>query len=259
MNTKLMAGVFLFLAIACRQRPTPTDNDDSTKVQKPITRIDTVTTLTDQTDSMLVFKSPNGKFYQVTIDSDTTAFTATRLDCTKDGFFGIKRKAAKTSIASGSASPYTVMSNFLKTLKPDSIMNKHPLINSSATNNRVAEEKRNVKLTRVFMYAISREDDNDYHLILGDAKGNYLTAECSGLPEQRSASYSRLEKPRNVLKSYFGSVCMANYRKFNPAVEVEVTGSLFFDTDHDAGTVGPLGMRPKTAWEIHPVTNIVFK
>jgi hypothetical protein len=40
---------------------------------------------------------------------------------------------------------------------------------------------------------------------------------------------------------------------------VKVTGSLFFDVDHKAGSVGPTGMRPKTAWEIHPVSDIQFE
>jgi hypothetical protein len=38
-----------------------------------------------------------------------------------------------------------------------------------------------------------------------------------------------------------------------------VEGALFFDVDHAAGVVGPTQptpMRPKTAWEIHPVTNV---
>jgi len=29
--------------------------------------------------------------------------------------------------------------------------------------------------------------------------------------------------------------------------------------DHAAGVVGPQGMRPSTAWEIHPVTKIEFE
>ena len=38
-----------------------------------------------------------------------------------------------------------------------------------------------------------------------------------------------------------------------------VCGSLFYDISHSPGTVGPQGLRPGTAWEIHPVTSIVFE
>ena len=44
-----------------------------------------------------------------------------------------------------------------------------------------------------------------------------------------------------------------------PANIVKIRGSIFFDTDHAAGTVGPTGFRPATAWEIHPVIYLEFQ
>jgi hypothetical protein len=255
----ILVCLIAFICLSCRERQLPDEKQDTTIVRKREVAIDTVTTLTDQPDTALVFKTPTGKYYRITYELVDSGITAARLDCTKDDFFGDHRKAAKTSIATGTFSSYTVLTNFLKTLKADSVMEKHPLIKPASTNNRVSDEKRNVKLTRVFMYAIKREDDNDYHIIIGDGKGNFLNVECSGLPPVGTTYYSRLSKARKQVKDFFGPVCMSAYRKFQPAMEVEVTGSLFFDIDHDAGAVGPVGLRPKTAWEVHPVTNIVFK
>jgi hypothetical protein len=51
----------------------------------------------------------------------------------------------------------------------------------------------------------------------------------------------------------------SSYRKYNHPIPVIVEGSLFFDIDHVAGVVGPQGMRPTTAWEIHPITKLVLQ
>ena len=66
---------------------------------------------------------------------------------------------------------------------------------------------------------------------------------------------------RTYLKNYFGStLCTSTgYTKFTPAIRVKLLkGSLFFDIDHTAGTVGPTGLRPNTAWEMHPIQAISF-
>jgi hypothetical protein len=45
---------------------------------------------------------------------------------------------------------------------------------------------------------------------------------------------------------------------------VRVTGSAFYDTDHEidlskgTGPVGPEGYKPGSTWEIHPVTSLEF-
>jgi hypothetical protein len=51
----------------------------------------------------------------------------------------------------------------------------------------------------------------------------------------------------------------SGYRKYTFPIPVVVDGSLFFDVDHAAGVVGPAGMRPQTAWEIHPVTRLALQ
>jgi hypothetical protein len=47
-----------------------------------------------------------------------------------------------------------------------------------------------------------------------------------------------------------------NYEAFTPPFPVDVTGSLLYDGDYMPGEVGPVGHRPQTTREIHPVTTI---
>ncbi len=101
-------------------------------------------------------------------------------------------------------------------------------------------------------------------MIIGDANssaGNLLNCEASGDPASSQSSYAAINAVRTYLKGYFGTdFCgQSGYTKFSPALHVSVLkGSLFFDIDHAAGTVGPLGLRPNTAWEMHPIHNITF-
>ena len=63
---------------------------------------------------------------------------------------------------------------------------------------RVDAENRNVRVTG-FIYAFKKEDDNDYHIILGDPLGTdppvYLNVEVSGIPVC-GAAVNRATLPR---------------------------------------------------------------
>jgi hypothetical protein len=129
---------------------------------------------------------------------------------------------------------------------------------------RVSDENRNRDITTSYLYAIARESDNDFHMIIGDANsaaGNLLNCEASGNPPSSQSSYTNINAVRSYLKTYFGTdFCgQSGYTKFTPAIRITVLkGSLFFDIDHAAGTVGPTGLRPNTAWEMHPIRTITF-
>jgi hypothetical protein len=86
-----------------------------------------------------------------------------------DNFAGTSRKAAKLSIAEATTEVFKDIKDLIKSLVSDKTMAKRkPPIATTAGSNRVAEEKRNVRV-RAFLYAASREDDNDFHLIIGRA------------------------------------------------------------------------------------------
>lgn len=188
-------------------------------------------------------------------------------DVTGEDYRGTARKAAKLSIADATAETFSDVSEFIATLPAHNAMVNHiPKITTTAGSNRVKEEKRNVKLT-AFLYAASREDDNDFHLIVGRAPGAappvYFTVELSGLPPSNSPAFPKLNAARNAFKGFFGSSLPgSSYDFYNPPIPVEVEGSLFFDMSHATGSrPGPATLRPKmpVVWEVHPITKIVFE
>lgn len=183
-----------------------------------------------------------------------------------DTFKGTSRKAAKLSIVAGTPDAFDDLKKLIDDLPPDKTMTKHvPPITTKSTSDRVIEEKRNV-LVQAFLYAASREDDNDFHLILGrDPKKApmYLTVELSGLPPKSSKHFKRLKKTRDDYKAFFSAnVPGMTYDFYDPPIPVEVQGSLFFDMSHAKGSKpGPKSLSNKipTIWEIHPISKIVFE
>jgi hypothetical protein len=137
-------------------------------------------------------------------------------------------------------------------------------IGREPTSDRVKDEKRNVQVTG-HIYAFKKESDNDYHVILGNAPdaatAQFLNVEVSGIPVGGTmANRSTLVGVRKEFKDAFGlgPNGPAGYTRLDPPVPVRISGSLFWDVDHAPGVVGPTGLRPKTAWEIHPVSQIEF-
>jgi len=184
-----------------------------------------------------------------------------------DTFTGTSRKAAKLSISSAPTESFDDLRDLLRTLPPKKEITGHkPPITTGANSKRVAAEDRNVRV-KAFLYAASREDDRDYHLIIGRARNKrqpmYMTVEISGLPPKSRKSYDRLRAAREAYKAFFGSdLPGTSYDFYDPPIPVEVEGSLFFDMSHATGQgPGPASLRKDipTVWEVHPVTDIVFE
>jgi hypothetical protein len=182
-----------------------------------------------------------------------------------DNFHGTDRKAAKTSISNGPTQTFADLAALFDSglLLPDKQMTKHhPAISKAETSDRVDEEQHNVVVT-AFLYASSKEPDNDFHCIFGaapDKPPQFLNVEVTALPLNGDAK-AQLKTVRDKFKEFFGpdNLPGSGYNKFDPPIPVKITGSIFFDIDHPAGAVGPTGLKPKTAWEIHPVTDIEFE
>jgi hypothetical protein len=84
-----------------------------------------------------------------------------------DSFRGTARRAAKLAIADAPLEAFGDLPSLIASLAPDRRMSSHrPPISDGPTSDRVDEEKRNIHV-RAFLYAASREDDNDFHLIIG--------------------------------------------------------------------------------------------
>src|SRR5207249_1238839 len=92
--------------------------------------------------------------------------------------------------------------------------------------------------------------------------GCLINVEVSGLPGSSSRDFATLKALRNKFLAFFDGSdpgTSRGYDKFDPPIPVTLTGSLFFDVDHRAGAVGPAGLKPDSAWEIHPLTDITFE
>ena len=102
-----------------------------------------------------------------TSQGDIAVSLAAAAPPTGDKFQGTDRKAAKLSIAKKKAESFADLRPLINSLTEESQMVHHvPKITRDSTMNRVDEEKRNVSV-RAFLYAASREADNDFHLIVG--------------------------------------------------------------------------------------------
>lgn len=184
-----------------------------------------------------------------------------------DDFSGKSRRSAKLSIASGPIEDFPDLHEMINTLPTITQMVHHnPPVTKVWNSKRVVEEQRNARL-RVWLYAASREDDNDFHLILGRAPGLtpriYMTMELSGLPPTDSPHFARLKGARDSFKHFFGNMMPgATYQHYDPPIPVEIEGSLFFDITHSSGPhPGPQKLRDNmpTIWEVHPISRIVFE
>jgi hypothetical protein len=186
-----------------------------------------------------------------------------------ENFRGTARRAAKISIADAELEEFDDLKDLITSLPDEEVMTDHdPPITVERTSDRVAEERRNVRV-RAFLYAASREDDNDLHLIVGRAPSLepvYMTMEVSGLPPSNTRHRATLKQARDDYKEFFQDHPLglpgASYDFYDPPIPVEIEGSLFFDMSHvTGGRPGPQDLRDDipTIWEVHPVTRIVFE
>jgi hypothetical protein len=174
-------------------------------------------------------------------------------------FRGKDRKTPKTTIATGALETFTNVEALIATLPLDDVMRNRTPPLTKQTDFRFPEENRNVRVT-AWVYAIKYEADQDWHLIVGtspqDSTPTYFNVEISGLPANNAPSYSKLRRVRQNLAEMFGfDLPASGYWEYEP-FRIIIEGSLFYDIDHPAGTVGPKATRPSTAWEIHPVTRL---
>ncbi|MCM3872924.1 MAG: hypothetical protein ND895_19765 [Pyrinomonadaceae bacterium] len=181
-----------------------------------------------------------------------------------DAFKGTARKAAKLSIANAPTKTFTDLKTLVNSLPKHEDMLKLK-IKTTATSDRVAQEKHNVR-GKVFLYAASREDDRDFHLILGRDPDSspevYMTMELSGLPPESKPSFAKLKAARDAFKAFFGADLPGlSYDFYDPPIPVRIEGSLFWDASHAKGSrPGPKSLKSRmpVVWEVHPITKITF-
>src|SRR5437879_5649472 len=179
-----------------------------------------------------------------------------------ENFVGTARRVAKLSIAAAPTEKFNDVSKLIASLPPVDTMVKLN-IPTAADSDRVKQEKRNIHVTG-FLYAASREADNDFHLIVGrDLKAApemYMTMEVSGLPPAKSPAFGSLNTARTAYEKFFGKNLLgAGYHFYHPPIPIQIDGSLFFDATHStAQAPGPPSFKSRmpTIWEVHPISNI---
>ncbi len=222
-----------------------------------------------------IYKAPNGKYYPVSVEADEETLmpklktivntnsrgikikraVANTICDNNNGFDGSYRKTAKISIARHPAAS----TNLLKLIKRLTAVD-NTAIQVSASSPRIIIEDSVVTLASVYLYAIARESDEDYHIIVGTssnaATAKFFNIESSGLPPVTSASYNAIKTARQKVVAFLGGTerCVNGYIKFSIPPKVKIIGSLFYDKQHEAKIPGPATSKPKTVWELHPIT-----
>ena len=195
---------------------------------------------------------------------------------TCDEFGGHYRKEAKTSFVrspSGAIAPakkFSSLADLLAWLPSDAAMRAahgklivrpgDEAAAKKAPGKRVSEEQHNVEVV-AFIHHVKHEDDCDFHVIVGSspqaANATFFNVEVSGLPGHAAKDFTRLEQVRQQLKTLIGQpIPKTKYHNVSPPMKVHIRGSVFFDADHFAGTIGPGADKPQTVWEIHPVMDL---
>jgi hypothetical protein len=182
-------------------------------------------------------------------------------ECINFRFAGLSRSKVKTSIAPNNGATFNSLPQFLNSLFPDDDMKAVVRALPKPYAQRAIQEDKVVSVKNLFLLAYAREKDNDYHLILTNSeRTKFFNAELSGLPANAANSFQTLKSARTAFENFPGAVKCGKYTFLQTPLKILfIKGALFFDVDHPAGQVGPLGARPATAWEIHPVTQIKFE
>ena len=120
------------------------------------------------------------------------AFDTRALDqAAGSAFGGTSRKAAKILIVDAETEVFTDLSDLMASLprRESKLKHHHPPIQTGPRSNRVALERRNVRV-RAFLYAASREEDNDFHLVVG-RDPNETPLLCMTMELSRNAAYEQ--------------------------------------------------------------------
>jgi hypothetical protein len=247
--------------------PKPTDTPHNPNTQAPqkdstvVVDVPIDTTTTSSTD----VPSSKNKIKRIDPDKLNVEFTKEASDVYLVEFSGTARASAKTSMATRKTEIFEKVGGVLASLPTDSYMRSIGVNDKSA---RTVDENRNVLIKKAYIFHITKEPDEDFHLIIGDLneqgeKVNILNVEISGLPKNKnSRDYFFLERTRRQLYEKYPEFFTGHKKTLSPISkfpEITVRGSLFFDTHHTAGQIGSGTAKPTTVWEIHPVTYIEFK
>ncbi len=241
-------------------------------IKKPIrSGLDTISKLADMRADSAIFEH-NGKYsfvikskYVETVESDDV-IKERSVDQTPDSYIGKDRAEAKTSIPDAEKIIFATTTELRASLISDAEMRSKKM-GIGTQSPRTTIESQNVSVTKAYLFAISRESDNDLHLIIGNKNSNgqpikLMNCEISGLPNKDAPSYPILKSVRDYIIGFLGSDFTGKpgpgYIVFTEGLPMAIEGPLFYDIGHAAGIIGPKSFRSPVAWEIHPISFIAF-
>ena len=134
--------------------------------------------------------------------------------CDGDNFDGSNRKRAKLSISNSTTESFNTLTSLINTLQDADDM---AAAISGSNAPRITAEDRNVNIRKTWLYAYSRQTDEDFHVIVGNTKKpyastKYFNIEISGLPHADSASFTALRDARNSFFSKASEdLCKSGY------------------------------------------------
>ena len=179
-----------------------------------------------------------------------------------DIFGGKYRASAKTSYVNGPAQSFDNTGALIASLPKDAKMEADfgHLVSASGGVDDPREEVETKNVTiEAWIYWSKQESDHDFHVIVGDTpvpdeNTILLNTEVSGLPPENPME-PNINATRDAIKRLI-SQHHPEHGLFDPPVHVRITGSLFWDGEHAKQHVGPEGLQPDTAWELHPIKDL---
>ena len=178
-----------------------------------------------------------------------------------DPFLGSVRPTVKTSYSSQSYKTFPTIPALYRSLKSKEFMNDLAIGHSDA---RVSYEDRNVKVKTAYLYTITIEKDNDFHLLIGNtpvydpSTTRVFNAEIPGVPRVGSETTKQhvRELRRKVLRIFSAIPVCGKKGYLQEYTKISINGSLFYDSHHKSTPAKCKEVIGESAWEIHPVRDI---
>ena len=178
-----------------------------------------------------------------------------------DPFTGVVRPTVKTSYSSKSYESFGSIAALYRSLKSKEFMDN---LSIGHSDDRVSFENRNVKITTAYLYTITVESDNDFHLLIGNTPvynpgtTRVFNAEIPGVPRDGDmATKQHVRELRAKLLRIFSAIPVCGNRGYlQEYTKITIRGSLFYDTQHKSNPAKCKDVEGESAWEIHPVWDI---
>ncbi|MEP7164291.1 MAG: hypothetical protein ABI741_06335 [Ferruginibacter sp.] len=178
-----------------------------------------------------------------------------------DQFTGSIRATVKTTYSTAADQSYATIRSLYSSLESKTFMDG---LNIGHSDSRVMYEDRNVIVRKAYLYTITIENDNDFHLLIGTsavydpATTRVFNAEVPGVPATGSAATKQhIRDLRAKLLTIFNGIPVCGRNGYlQQYTQIYISGSLFYDTQHKTNPAKCREVEGESAWEIHPVWDI---